>query len=149
MKLTRQTTTDVSENNNTRNHCFGRTHYFIIENATPAELEAVEALLTAAGWDNDGCPCYGDGFGCGYWVDIEEVDQFKADYKTAKKGVKAHLAAKAASVTVYAVVLSSGYDSEELQAIFSSEELACSYISGWLYPDRLRVVEYVVDSENV
>lgn len=147
MKLTRQTTTDTSRNDLSRNHHFGQTHYFIIENAAPAELEAVENLLTAAGWDNDGCPCYDDGYGCGYWIDIGEVDQFKADYKAAKKGVKAHLAAKATQVTVYAVLLHTAYDTEELQAIFSSEVLARDYISGWTYPDRLCIEPYTVDAE--
>ncbi|HCP5845680.1 TPA: hypothetical protein OEL94_001290 [Klebsiella pneumoniae] len=50
------------------------------------------------------------------------------------------------TTTVYAVLLDSGYDTEELQDIFSTEELAQDYISNWLTPSRLRVVPYVVDA---
>ncbi|HCZ9100914.1 TPA: hypothetical protein O4G09_004013 [Klebsiella michiganensis] len=50
------------------------------------------------------------------------------------------------TTTVYAVLLSTGYDSEELQDIFSTEALALDYISTWLRPSSLRVVPYVVDA---
>ena len=38
-------------------------------------------------WENycDGCPCYSDGFGSGFWIDIEDVPAFKASWKIAKK----------------------------------------------------------------
>ena len=81
MKLTRQTTSDCG------NHLRGRTHYFIIENATPAELAAMDDLMVEAGHQHDRCPCYADGWGCGYWVDISDVAAFKEAYKSAKRHV--------------------------------------------------------------
>ena len=41
-------------------------------------------------WDNycDGCPCYNDGFGSGFWIEISEVEAFKAAWKIAKKEPK-------------------------------------------------------------
>ncbi|HBC0018011.1 TPA: DUF5417 domain-containing protein [Enterobacter hormaechei subsp. xiangfangensis] len=94
MKLTRMTTGDLDryyENSLTHRKMRGRTVYFIIENGTEAELNAIENLLYAKGWHSDGCPCYDDGFGCGWWIDFEEVENFRADYKVAKAGVKAYL----------------------------------------------------------
>lgn len=86
MKLTRNPTTEANPD------LRGRKHHFIIENAPAAVLEAMDNMLTAAGWDNDTCPCYDDGFGCGWWIDIEEVGKFKAAYKEAKAGVKEFMA---------------------------------------------------------
>lgn len=57
MKLTRNPTTAANPDQR------GRKHHFIIENAPAAVLEAMDDMLTAAGWDNDTCPCYDDGFG--------------------------------------------------------------------------------------
>lgn len=86
MKLTRNPTTEANPD------LRGRKHHFIIENAPAAVLEAMDNMLTAAGWDNDTCPCYDDGFGCGWWIDLSEIDEFKAAYKEAKAGVKAFMA---------------------------------------------------------
>lgn len=82
MKLIRNATTTANPD------LRGRKHHFTIENAPAAILEAMDDMLTAAGWSNDGCPCYDDGFGCGWWIDLSDVDQFKAAYKEAKAGVK-------------------------------------------------------------
>lgn len=90
MKLSRQTTTDANPD------LRGRKHYFLIENAPATTLEAMDQILELAGWKNDDCPCYDDGFGCGYWIDIFEVDCFKAAYKAAKAGVKGYMAIEAA-----------------------------------------------------
>ncbi|HIB8909659.1 MULTISPECIES: DUF5417 domain-containing protein [Citrobacter] len=86
MKLIRNATTAANPD------LRGRKHHFTIENAPAATLEAMDDMLTAAGWSNDGCPCYDDGFGCGWWIDLSEVDQFKAAYKEAKAGVKEFMA---------------------------------------------------------
>jgi hypothetical protein len=55
MKLTREATTAANPD------LRGRKHHFIIESATAAELEAMDEILTLAGWENDSCPCYEDG----------------------------------------------------------------------------------------
>ncbi|EPH3312436.1 DUF5417 domain-containing protein [Citrobacter freundii] len=89
MKLTREATTAANPD------LRGRKHHFIIESATAAELEAMDEILTLAGWENDSCPCYEDGFGCGYWIDISEVACFKAAYKAAKTGLKGYMAVEA------------------------------------------------------
>ena len=89
MKLTREATTAANPD------LRGRKHHFIIESATAAELEAMDEILTLAGWENDTCPCYEDGFGCGYWIDISEVACFKAAYKAAKTGLKGYMAVEA------------------------------------------------------
>ncbi|EKQ7213297.1 DUF5417 domain-containing protein [Citrobacter meridianamericanus] len=86
MKLIRNATTAANPD------LRGRKHHFTIENAPAAILEAMDNMITAAGWSNDGCPCYDDGFGCGWWIDLSEVDQFKAAYKEAKAGVKEFMA---------------------------------------------------------
>lgn len=72
--------------------------YFIIEGNNPEEIEEAEmrlcAMETGASlggriltWEDycDGCPCYNDGFGSGFWIEIEEVEAFKAAWKIAKK----------------------------------------------------------------
>lgn len=72
--------------------------YFIIYDDNAEKLEKVEdalrAMETGASvggkvmtWENyrDGCPCYNDGFGSGFWVDVEDVPAFKAAWKIAKK----------------------------------------------------------------
>lgn len=86
MKLIRNATTTANPD------LRGRKHHFTIENAPAATLEAMDDMLTAAGWSHDGCPCYDDGFGCGWWIDLSDVDQFKAAYKEAKAGVKEFMA---------------------------------------------------------
>lgn len=90
MKLTRSTTTDCGTEGK-RNQYFGNTHLFYIENARPCELIAIEELLCEAGWSCDDCPNYeeGDAFGhagytSGFWIDVDDVANFKADYKRLK-----------------------------------------------------------------
>ncbi|EGH2839190.1 hypothetical protein J6187_003765 [Salmonella enterica] len=101
MKLSRQTTTDTAVIEGTRSDLWGRKHYFIIENAPRAELMAIDELLDAAGWESDHCPNYEDddafghaGYTCGYWIDLDDVASFKADYKRLKSQVSAHIAAQ-------------------------------------------------------
>jgi hypothetical protein len=50
MKLSRQTTNDTAVIEGTRSHFWGRSLYFIIENAPRAHLVAIDELLDAAGW---------------------------------------------------------------------------------------------------
>ena len=90
MKLTRNPTTDANPN------LRGEKHYFTVENAPALMLEAMDELLEKAGWENDSCPCYDDGFGCGWWIDVEEVASFKADYKRLKGEVAAYVNSKMA-----------------------------------------------------
>ncbi|BBC78307.1 Hypothetical protein KNT65_gp186 [Escherichia phage EcS1] len=72
--------------------------YFTIEGNDPEAIEAAEIRLRAMEtgsslggrdltWEDycDGCPCYDDGFGSGFWIEIEEVEAFKAAWKIAKK----------------------------------------------------------------
>lgn len=100
MKLTRQKTSDMGTTDifgkTVRSGHWGQKHYFIIENAGPVELEAIEDMLEAAGWESDGCPCYEDGFTSGFHIDIDEVDAFKADYKRLKGEVAARITANTA-----------------------------------------------------
>lgn len=95
MKLSRQTTTDTF-GNVSRSHHHGRKHYFLIENASPVELEAMEEILLTAGYDTDRCPCYEDGFGAGFHIDIEDVPAFKAAYKLAKSELTNYIRRKIA-----------------------------------------------------
>lgn len=55
MKLSRQTTNDTAVIEGTRSHFWGRSLYFIIENAPGAHLVAIDELLDAAGWESDHC----------------------------------------------------------------------------------------------
>ncbi|MGV7963813.1 DUF5417 domain-containing protein [Photorhabdus tasmaniensis] len=98
MKLSRQTTTDTSEIEGTRCYAWGRKHYFIIENAPMADLMAIDELLDAAGWESDHCPTYEEddpfghaGYSCGYWIEIDDVEKFKSDYKRLKSQINAHI----------------------------------------------------------
>ena len=107
MKLSRQTTSDTSVDGRSRAYAWGRVHYFIIEHAPMAELVAIDELLEKAGWSNDGCPNYekddefgNAGYSCGYWIDIDSVGSFKADYKRLKGEISAHIASKAAEVEI-------------------------------------------------
>lgn len=75
---------------------------FCIYDKNPEELERIEEILckmeTGAvrgdghvyTWKDycDLCPCYEDGFGSGFWIDIEDVSDFKAAFKLAKKAPK-------------------------------------------------------------
>ena len=82
MKLVRSTTSDMgrtySFGNRERPYHYGRMHFFLIENASAEELEAIEDMMIAAGWDTDGCPCYEDGYTSGFHVDIPDVADFRA-----------------------------------------------------------------------
>lgn len=76
----------------------GRKHHFIIENATAAELEAMDDLLLETEFADycDTCPCYEDGYSCGWWVDIDDTAAFKEAYKSLKGEVAARIEANKA-----------------------------------------------------
>jgi len=101
MKLSRQSTTE-SDKFHKESTPFGvrssellrgRKHHFLVENATAAELEAMDDLLreTEFGENCDGCPVYDEGYSCGWWIAIEDVPAFKAEYKRLKGEVAARL----------------------------------------------------------
>lgn len=98
MRLERGTTQDMGE---LSNRYRGKTWLFYIHDDNPEALEAVEDILCSYqtgyvqdgkdltwGDDCDGCPCYKDGFGCGFWIDIDQVPLFKQDFREAKKKYK-------------------------------------------------------------
>lgn len=100
MRLVRGTTQDTKDESN-RNRYRGNTWLFYIEDNDPAKLEAVERILDSKStgftingndvkWEtySDGCPCYKDGWGCGFWIDINDVPAFKEAFKQAKKEYK-------------------------------------------------------------
>ena len=75
----------------------GKWNFCILDN-NPEEIERVEEILCgmdtgfsvggeAKTWNDycDNCPCYEDGFGSGFWIDVEDVPDFKAAFKLAKK----------------------------------------------------------------
>lgn len=77
----------------------GWTH-FTIEDKNPTRIEAAENALrekqcpfTIGGeivtWDNycDGCPCYEDGYGSGFWILNDDVESFIAEWKIVKGSV--------------------------------------------------------------
>lgn len=82
MRLERGTTRDIDTDSRLR----GNTWLFYIHDDNAEKLEAVEDILRKE-WDDecDGCPCYEDGFGSGFWVDIYDVPKFKKDFKAAQK----------------------------------------------------------------
>ncbi|WP_163604177.1 DUF5417 domain-containing protein [Leclercia adecarboxylata] len=101
MKLSRQSTTE-SDKFQKESSPFGvrssellrgRKHHFLVENATAAELEAMDDLLreTEFGENCDGCPIYDEGYSCGWWIAIEDVPAFKAEYKRLKGEVAARI----------------------------------------------------------
>lgn len=70
---------------------------FVIMDKNAEVLEAVEDALcemstnfTVGGEDKtwgdycDFCPCYEDGYGSGFWIDVEDVPAFKEAFKIAK-----------------------------------------------------------------
>ena len=87
-------------------HLRGYKAHFTIECSVDNEkdmatLEAVEDALRAietgvmgdgkiTTWEDvcDTCPVYDEGYSSGFWVELADIEQFKADYKTAKKSVK-------------------------------------------------------------
>lgn len=108
MKLIRHTTADIDNHfSDERGYrkMRGRVANFSIFDATLTEsddaeriLSAMEELLAAKGWEDecDNCPLYEEGYSCGYYVACDEVENFKASYKEAKKELKAYLAKQAA-----------------------------------------------------
>ena len=90
MKLIREALTSLDRHNaddKTYRPMRGRKALFYIQNATQRELVAMEALLMLAGFENDTCPLYDEGTGCGFWVDTSEIEQFRAAYVEAKKAL--------------------------------------------------------------
>lgn len=83
MKLVRNAVTDANPD------LRGKKHHFTIEGASAEVLEMMDDKMTAEGWDNDTCPLYEEGFSCGYWIDLSDIAQFKADYKAVKASLKA------------------------------------------------------------
>ena len=95
MKLSRQSTSEHDRSD--RDNSFsgkvaakyllrGNKHHFLIENATAAELEAMDALLSETTFASccDACPNYNQGYSRGWWIAIEDVPAFKAEYKRLK-----------------------------------------------------------------
>lgn len=106
MKLSRQSTTESDKfqkestpfGDRSSELLRGRKHHFLVENATAAELEAMDDLLreTEFGENCDGCPVYDEGYSCGWWIAIEDVPTFKAEYKRLKCEVAARIEANKA-----------------------------------------------------
>lgn len=94
MKLVREALSSLDRHNaddKTYRPMRGRLALFYIQNATQRELEGMEALLTLAGHKNDSCPNYTDLISCGFWVDIEDIPEFKDAYREAKGALAAYL----------------------------------------------------------
>lgn len=102
MKLSRQTTSDIDRHDKegsitgyvrASELMRGNKHHFIIENATAAELEAMDDLLCETEFKHycDICPLYDEGYSCGWWVDVDDVAEFKATYKRLKGQVTARV----------------------------------------------------------
>ncbi|QQV89610.1 hypothetical protein SJ_192 [Proteus phage SJ_PmiM] len=73
--------------------------YFTVLDNSPELLEKVDTLLRAEEtpqysdeetWDGycDQCSDYNGGVGVGYWIPIDQVEDFKASWKKVKKLVK-------------------------------------------------------------
>lgn len=95
MKLARQSTSELDRAD--RENAFsgkfdakhllrGNKHHFIIENATPAELKAIDGLLSETRFATccDSRQDYDKGCSRGWWIAIEDVPAFKAEYKRLK-----------------------------------------------------------------
>lgn len=102
MKLTRQSTSELdrSDRENTfsgkvaaKHLLRGNMHHFLIENATAAELEAMDGLLGETRFASccDSRQNYDKGYSCGWWIAIEDVPAFKAEYKRLKGEVAARI----------------------------------------------------------
>lgn len=102
MKLTRQSTSELdrSDRENTfsgkvaaKHLLRGNKHHFLIENATAAELEAMDDLLGETRFASccDSRQNYDNGYSCGWWIAIEDVQAFKAEYKRLKGEVAARI----------------------------------------------------------
>lgn len=107
MKLARQSTSvlDRADRENTFSGKFdakhllrGNKHHFIIENATPAELKAIDGLLSETKFATccDSRQDYDKGYSRGWWIAIEDVPAFKAEYKRLKGEVAARIEANKA-----------------------------------------------------
>ncbi|BET44295.1 DUF5417 domain-containing protein [Atlantibacter hermannii] len=123
MKLVRNAVTEANPD------LRGQKHHFTIENAPAAVLEAMDAMLEID-WANDTCPLYDEGFSCGYWVDLSEVECFKKAYKEAKAGVKAFMAAQAAPAEV-----------EAAPVVTEAEAMQIAFFAGNDYSARRDIVE--------
>ncbi|MFI7812995.1 DUF5417 domain-containing protein [Citrobacter werkmanii] len=108
MKLSRQTTSDIDRHDKegsitgyvrASELLRGNKHHFIIENATAAELEAMDDLLCETEFKRycDNCPLYDEGYSCGWWVDVDDVEDFKATYKRLKGHVAARVSLQRAA----------------------------------------------------
>ncbi len=102
MKLSRQTTSNLDRTD--RENSFsgkvaakhllrGHKHHFVIENATATELEAMDGLLVETKFASccDSRPNYDKGYSSGWWIAIEDVSAFKAEYKRLKGEVAARI----------------------------------------------------------
>lgn len=107
MKLTRQSTSELDRSD--RENTFsgkvaakyllrGNKHHFLIENATPAELKAIDGLLSETGFATccDSRQDYDKGCSRGWWIAVEDVPAFKAEYKRLKSEVAARIEANKA-----------------------------------------------------
>ena len=86
MKLIRNATTAANPD------LRGRKHHFTIENAPAATPEAMDDMLTALVGIMTLAHATTMVSGCGWWIDLSEVDQFKAAYKEAKAGINEFMA---------------------------------------------------------
>ncbi|EIX6860553.1 DUF5417 domain-containing protein [Escherichia coli] len=116
MKLARQSTTalDRADRENTFSGKFdakhllrGNKHHFIIENATPAELKAIDGLLSETGFASccDSRQNYDKGYSCGWWIAIEDVPAFKAEYKRMKGLVASRIEERKAEAVAEAIAV--------------------------------------------
>ncbi|MGG4735229.1 DUF5417 domain-containing protein [Leclercia adecarboxylata] len=153
MKLVRHATSDMGRidafGNRERPYHYGRKHYFLIENASAEELEAIEDMMIAAGFDTDGCPCYEDGYTSGFHIDLSEIDDFKAAYKEAKKGLKAYMAAQAQAGAAEEAAHVEAVLAEEAEAEAEAFEVTVKGSVGVNNPFHAGDVVYVGAIENM
>ena len=87
MKLVREAIKD------NESQCHGNKHLFTIYDNNPELLEKVENAIRdmedrfGDKWEDycDCCPCYDDGYGSGFWIPIDMIEDFKKSWKIAKK----------------------------------------------------------------
>lgn len=129
MKLVRNAVTDANPD------LRGKKHHFTIEGASAEVLEMMDDKMNAAGWDNDTCPLYEEGFSCGYWIDLSDIAQFKEDYKAVKAGLKAAPAAAAPAAAAPAVEV------EAAPAITANHAAQITFFAANDYTARRAIVE--------